>query len=65
MVVASFVKKGSCVGEDLVAIVDSQPGSHDGGDNFPVVHRPGTIGRRVGLAGSNFLFDAHIPDFPK
>jgi hypothetical protein len=63
VVVVSFVKKSSCVGEDLVAIVDSQPGSHDGGNDFSVVHRPSTIGRRVGLAGSNFLFDAHIPDF--
>lgn len=62
MIIICLVKENACIRENFIAIIDSQPRSDDSCNEFSVVRRPATIRWWIWFAGSNFLFDSHVPN---
>ena len=61
VVVVGLVKLHPCVGENFVAVVDSETRGEDSSDEFSILWRPLTVRGGVGLTGPNLLPGLCVP----
>ena len=61
IIVVDFVKKNSCIGKNLVAIINSQTRRHNRSNDFSIISWPTAIWSGIWFASSYFLFGLHVP----